>query len=161
MKDFQIIKLGSTNIRQYCSSDSFKCIEAFESNVPTYFAKEEIEEFKAFLTKLENGSIQTKFYVITVNEVVIGCGGFGDKNNSGVISLAWGLIHKNHHEQGLGEKLLQFRLERIKETVPNLPVIVDTTQFTSGFFEKFGFQTTKITNDYYAEGLHRYDMILK
>jgi N-acetylglutamate synthase-like GNAT family acetyltransferase len=100
-------------ITPYTPSDKIKCIEAFESNVPTYFAKEEIEEFKAFLTKLENGSIQTKFYVITVNEVVIGCGGFGDKNNSGVISLAWGLIHKNHHEQGLGEKLLQFRLERI------------------------------------------------
>jgi ribosomal protein S18 acetylase RimI-like enzyme len=144
----------------YTPSDKIKCIEAFESNVPTYFAKEEIEEFKAFLTKLENGSIQTKFFVVALNDEVIGCGGFGDKNNTSVVSLAWGLIHKNYHKQGFGEKLLRFRLERIKETVPNLPVIVDTTQFTSGFFEKFGFQTTKITNDYYADGLHRYDMIL-
>ena len=147
-------------ITPYKFSDNIKCIEAFESNVPTFFAIEEKEEFKAFLSKLENGSIQTKFFVVALNDEVIGCGGFGDKNNTGVVSLAWGLIHKNYHKQGFGEKLLRFRLERIKETVPNLPVIVDTTQFTSGFFEKFGFQTTKITNDYYAEGLHRYDMIL-
>ena len=147
-------------ITPYKSSDNIKCIEAFESNVPTFFAIEEKEEFKAFLSKLENGSIQTKFFVVALNDEVIGCGGFGDKNNTSVVSLAWGLIHKNYHKQGFGEKLLRFRLERIKETVPNLPVIVDTTQFTSGFFEKFGFQTTKITNDYYADGLHRYDMIL-
>ena len=80
-------------ISAYKSSDNKKCLEAFESNIPTFFAIKEMEEFKAFLTKLENGSIQTKFYVITVNEVVIGCGGFGDKNNSGV-TLNPQSIHK-------------------------------------------------------------------
>jgi ribosomal protein S18 acetylase RimI-like enzyme len=36
---------------------------------------------------------------------------------------------------------------------------VDTTQFSYGFFERFGFKTTKITEDFYEKGMHRYDMI--
>lgn len=148
-------------IRPCKPSDNEKCLKAFESNVPTFFAKDEVVEFKEFLSKLENGSIQTKFFVIAIIDEVIGCGGFGDKNNTGVVSLAWGLIHKNYHKQGFGEKLLRFRLELINETFPNLPVIVDSTQFANGFFEKFGFQTTKITQDFYAKGLHRHDMVLK
>ena len=39
------------------------------------------------------------------------------------------------------------------------PVLIDTTQFSYPFFEKFGFETTKITKDFYAAGMDRYDMV--
>ena len=101
------------------------------------------------------------FYVINYNNKTIGCGGFGDKDNNGIISLAWGLIHKDFHKMGYGEKLLNYRIEQIKLLKPKFPVIIDTTQYSYGFFEKYGFKVTKITNDYYEIGMHRYDMILE
>ena len=62
---------------------------------------------------------------------------------------------------GCGEKLLIYRIEQIKLLKPKFPVIIDTTQYSCGFFEKYGFKVTKITNDYYEIGMHKYDMILE
>jgi N-acetylglutamate synthase-like GNAT family acetyltransferase len=148
-------------IKKYLNTDRLSCINAFKSNVPTYFTNEEIQYFEAFLTRIESVNNKTQFYVINYNNKTIGCGGFGDKDNNGIISLAWGLIHKDFHKMGYGEKLLNYRIEQIKLLKPKFPVIIDTTQYSYGFFEKHGFKVTKITNDYYEIGMHRYDMILE
>jgi ribosomal-protein-alanine N-acetyltransferase len=148
-------------IKKYLKSDRIACLNAFKSNVPMYFTNKEVLEFDAFLSKLESDNFNTQFYVINLNNRIIGCGGFGDKNNDGIISLAWGLIHKDFHKLGFGEKLLAYRIEQIKQLYSESPVIVDTTQYAYGFFEKFGFKTTEITNDYYEIGMHIYNMILE
>jgi len=148
-------------IRKYLKNDRLGCINAFKSNVPDYFTRDEIKDFEAFLTRLESIDIRTQFYVINYENEIIGCGGFGDKDNKGVISLAWGLVHRDYHKMGYGEKLLKHRIAQIKLLNPNFPVVIDTTQYSFGFFEKYGFKVTKITNDYYEIGMHRYDMILE
>lgn len=149
-----------TIIRPYHQTDRSGCVDAFKTNVPQFFTEDEITDFENFLVKLESGTIQTRFYVVEENNTIIGCGGFGDKDNTGAISLAWGLVHKDFHKKGFGEKLLSHRLEQIKKYFPGVPVVLDTTQYSYGFFEKYGFVTTKITNDFYATGMHRYDMVL-
>ena len=148
-------------IKKYFDVDRLDCINAFKSNVPNYFANEELKDFEAFLTRLESIDNKTQFYVINFENKIIGCCGFGDKNNNGVISLAWGLVHKDYHKMGFGEKLLKYRIEQIKLLNPEFPVIIDTTQYSYGFFEKYGFKVTKITIDYYEIGMHRYDMIFE
>lgn len=152
-------------IRKYNKADKESCVIAFKSNVPLYFTEEEITDFENFLDRLENGTddanlSNTYFFVVVLNENVIGCGGFGDRYNDNTISLAWGLIHKDFHKRGFGKKLLLHRLEQIKKIYPSSPVVIDTTQFSFSFFEKYGFVITKITRDYYTEGMHRYDMSL-
>lgn len=149
-------------IRAYQTSDKQACLEAFESNVPRYFTKAEIADFDNFLDVFANkgGVNKTYYYVVVFENEVIGCGGFGDKDNTNIITLAWGLIHQNFHKKGFGKELLIFRLEQIKEKYPNHILYIDTTQYSYGFFEKFGFEVTKITNDFYEKGLHRYDMQL-
>jgi ribosomal protein S18 acetylase RimI-like enzyme len=97
--------------------------------------------------------------VLVLGNEIIGCGGFGDKDNLGIISFAWGLIHNHFHKQGFGKILLKYRLEKINELYPFKTVLLDTTQHSFAFFEKNGFVITKITNDYYTKGMHRYDMI--
>jgi ribosomal-protein-alanine N-acetyltransferase len=52
-------------------------------------------------------------------------------------------------------------LAEIKIQFPDWKVILDTTQFSYTFFEKYGFKTMKITKNSYGEGMHRYDMILE
>ncbi|MFA6260963.1 MAG: GNAT family N-acetyltransferase [Bacteroidia bacterium] len=136
---------------------------AFRSNVPDYFVPGEVMEFENFLDKISKQIIplQTYYYVVGMDDRVIGCGGFGDKEDTGTITLAWGLIHHDFHKKGLGEKLLEYRIHQIRQIYPAIPVFLDTTQFTYTFFEKYRFSVVKITPDYYAGGMHRYDMVLK
>jgi predicted GNAT family N-acyltransferase len=153
--------------RPYNKNDKDSCLAAFISNVPKYFTEEEIRDFKDFLVRIEdvgvnnNNNIKTHYFVVEYNQRVIGCGGFVDKDGKEIISLAWGLIRNEFHNKGYGKALLVYRLEQIKQLYPELPLVLDTTQYSHSFFEKYGFYTTKITNDYYSKGLHRYDMILK
>jgi ribosomal protein S18 acetylase RimI-like enzyme len=146
-------------IRDYTQADKNSCIEAFKSNIPVHFAQEEIADFEQFLMRIEGADHRTLFYVVVYDDKVVGCGGFGDKDN--IISLAWGLLHKDYHKKGFGEKLLLYRLEQIKKLYPGFPLVLDTSQHVYGFFEKYGFRTTKITNDYYTIGMHRYDMVFE
>lgn len=154
-------------LRPYQPSDKEACLSAFKSNVPRYFTEEEIFDFESFLYRIETrDSIaqspkQTHYYVISVNGLVVGCGGFGDKDNTREITLAWGLIHKDFHKKGFGAVLLKFRLQEIKKLYPAVPLVIDTTQYSYSFFEKFGFVTTKITKNFYAPGMHRYYMKLQ
>ena len=155
-----------TTIRPYKQKDKSSCLDAFKSNVPLYFTETEIADFENFLQRLdylqyESQPKKTYFFVVAYDQKVIGCGGFGDKENKGIISLAWGFIHKDHHKRGFGKELLLYRLKQIERLFPGLPVVLDTTQFSYPFFEKHGFYTTKVTKNFYAEGMHRYDMMLK
>ncbi len=155
-----------TTIKEYTEDDKESCLIAFKSNVPKYFTVGETELFEKFLDKLAVQNINDKsqniayYYVIESGNKVLGCGGFGDKENNNIVSLAWGLVHNDFHKKGFGEKLLVHRLKLIKELYPTAQVVVDTTQYSYPFFEKFGFVTTKITLNSYAEGMHRYDMVL-
>jgi predicted GNAT family N-acyltransferase len=148
------------NIRMYHKNDKQHCLDTFKSNVPDFFSENEIADFEAFLNRLETGIPKTQFFVIEDENRIVGCGGFGDKDNKNIISLAWGHIHKNEHKKGLGQQLLTYRLALIKQLFPQLTLTIDTTQFSYGFYEKNGFRLLKITENYYTEGMHRYDMEL-
>ena len=149
----------ASNIRLYHKNDKQDCLDTFKSNVPDFFSENEIADFEAFLTRLEAGIPKTQFYVIENENRIVGCGGFGDKDNKNIISLAWGHIHKNEHKKGLGQQLLTYRLALIKQMYPQLPLMIDTTQFRYKFYKKNGFRLLKITENYYTEGMHRYDMV--
>ena len=153
-------------IRKYEATDKDSCMQIFKTNVPTYFTLEEVNEFERFLTKLSDpeATDNPPYYVMELENKLIGCGGFGDKkgiDGTDSITFVWGMIDRSYHKKGFGEQLLQFRLEEINAQFPNKPVILDTTQFSYTFFEKYGFKTVKITENSYGEGMHRYDMILE
>jgi len=149
-------------IRTYHSNDKDACLIAFKSNVPYHFTEEEIAYFEQFLDSFQQKAPNTTYYfVVELANKIIGCGGFGDKDQTDHISLAWGLIHNDYHKKGYGELLLKHRLHYLKQYFPLKIVYLDTTQYSYGFFQKFGFVITKISNDYYTLGLHRYDMKLE
>jgi predicted GNAT family N-acyltransferase len=151
----------SPTIRTYQSSDKEDCIIAFKSNVPDYFTTEEIVYFEHFLDSFPHKEpLTTYFYVVELDSKIIGCGGFGDKDQTNHITLAWGLIHADFHKKGCGELLLKQRLNYLKHYFPKNTVYLDTTQYSFGFYEKYDFVVTDITNDYYAPGMHRYNMKL-
>lgn len=152
-------------IRKYRDSDKESCMAIFLTNVPKYFTVEEVDEFDRFLTKLNDPEAKDNppYFVMELENKLIGCGGFGEKkgiDGADAITFVWGMVDRSYHKQGYGEKLLQFRLAEIPLHFPGKQVILDTTQFSYTFFEKYGFKTVKITENSYGEGMHRYDMVL-
>jgi predicted GNAT family N-acyltransferase len=129
--------------------------------VPKYFAANEANLYNDFLLCLSNPKIINKpfYFVLVQADKIIGAGGFGDKDKNGNISLAWGFIHLNYHKKGFGRLLLEYRLKQIEKLFPNNSVFLDTTQFTYRFYEKFGFEVSKISLDFYEKGMHSYDMV--
>lgn len=166
MQEYSLMNQFQTNIRKYNPSDRNACMEVFESNVPKYFTEEETGEFERFLIRLEDTTVTDNppYYILELDDKLIGCGGFGEKDGidgTASITFVWGMIHITYHKRGFGEQLLTFRLTEIKKQFPDRNVILDTTQFSFSFFEKYGFKTVKITENSYGEGMHRYDMILE
>lgn len=151
-------------IRPYTPADKPGCIAAFKSNMPRFFAPEELEDYDSWLNALaergerahENGI--ENYYVVEENGEVIGCGGFFADPVKQEAFMAWGLISNAHHKRGLGKELFRYRINAVRSICPQCTIILDTTQHSYLFFEKFGFRVTKITQDSYGPGLHRYDM---
>lgn len=157
---------NQANIRKYEATDHNACMDAFKTNVPKYFTLEEVNEYERFLTKLDDSEVLDNplYYVMELENRFIGCGGVGEKDGidgTPSITFVWGMVHNEYHKKGFGEQLLQFRLAEIKRHFPTKIVILDTTQFSYTFFEKYGFKTLKITENGYGEGMHRYDMVLE
>ncbi len=148
-------------IRKFTPTDKNDCIEAFKTNVPKFFTKAEIIDFADFLDKVDGKTAEseTLYYVVTLGGKIIGCGGIGCYLQKNEASLCWGLIERNFHKKGYGEIFLKYRLNEIDKHFPNAKIKIDTTQHSAPFFAKYGFVTTKITKDFYAEGMDRYDMI--
>ena len=69
------------------------------------------------------------------------------------------MVDRNYHKNGFGRRLTEFRIQKITTIYPELDILLNTTQNTFKFYEKFGFKITKTTKDYYGLGLDRYDMI--
>lgn len=152
-------------IRTYQPADRNECIAIFNSNTPLYFAPEELPDFEDWLNGQDENRLAyktteiEKYFVITDEEKVVGCGGFYIAVNEKRGNMVWGMVANALHKKGFGRKLLTHRIETIIDNYPNYIISIDTTQHSFQFFEKFGFKTTKITKDFYAKGLDRYDMV--
>lgn len=155
----------SIKIESFDKKHKTACLTAFESNVPKFFTAEELGQFAYFLDHFEDNIYpnsnqrRTYFYVLLNDGELIGCGGFGDKDGNQRITLAWGLIHSDFHRKSFGSTLLKFRLEAIKKHFPRADVYLDTTQHSSPFYEKLGFQLKNVTSDFFEIGMHKHELI--
>lgn len=138
------------DILRYTEKHKEACINIFRSNIEIYFAEWEFSLFEEYLKKYAKKS---HFYVLIEHDQIVACGGF--EKNEGVANLTWGMVDRHYHQQHLGEKLLMFRLETIKQEYGSIPIEIDTSQHTRGFFEKYGFVTTRVEENGYCEDLHK------
>ena len=142
------------SIRAYAPSDRNACLTIFRSNLPKYFAPEELPLFTSWLDKpgLED------YFVLEVEGEVIGCGGFYALPDLQQAILAWGMIHSAYHGQGYGRQLTDYRLERMRERYPSYRLCLSTSQHTFGFYEKQGYVVREVIKDGFGEGLDKYIM---
>ena len=151
-------------IRPYITADKEGCVAAFKSNMPKYFAPHELTDFEEWLDKqhdTETVGGAKQFFVVDLDGKIIACGGYYVHPETKEARMSWGLVHHDFHKQGIGKMFLKYRITAIKAQFPGCVVAVDTSQHSYPFFEKSGFKTIKVTDDFYAPGLDRYDMVLE
>jgi GNAT superfamily N-acetyltransferase len=141
-------------IRLYAPADEGACLAVCASNVPTFFAPNDLEEFRAFL-RAPAGA----YLVGTIDGTVRACGGYYVRAD-GVAGLTWGMVHADNHGRGFGTELLRYRLDRLREDDRAWCVRIQTTPGVSGFFERFGFVREAVVQDAYGPGLHQVTMRL-
>jgi len=140
-------------IRNYYSTDKEEILKIFRLNTPAYFSPEEEKDLNHYLD-LEIDM----YFVLEMNGKIVGSGGINlsDDRKNGIIS--WDLLHPDFQRKGLGNQLLQYRLNKLKEMQTIDRIIVRTSQLVYPFYEKNGFQLKEIVKDYWAEGFDLYFM---
>jgi GNAT superfamily N-acetyltransferase len=143
------------NFRPYQPADKAACLAIFDGNTPDFFAPHERTDFDEFLR--EPGGLY--FVVENESDTIVACGGVWHYSDE-QIALTWGMVSRTHHRHGIGRWLLLKRLQYICTLSGTLTVVIDTSQFSAPFFEKFDFHTTQITRDGFAPGLDKIAMQL-
>lgn len=153
-------------IRSYEPADRQACIEIFKSNMPLYFDSRELELLENWLNAKDMKKIAyptnvaEHFYVLEHEGSVLACGGFYVPAGEKKASIVWGMVTSAWHKNGLGKKLLDYRIRMIKAMYPDYKIVLDTSQHTFQFFENQGFSVQKISLHSYGPDLHRYDMVM-
>ena len=132
-----------------------KCLLIFKTNIPVFFDPQEEELFRHYLLQ------ESINYYILFNKKnrLVAAGGYGYNKTTKSVDLTWGLVNFKLHNKGFGTALMNYRLNQINREFQNIRITLNTSQKTFEFYEKFGFQTQKITKNYYGIGLDRYDML--
>jgi len=141
--------------RAYKPSDREACEAIIESQVGTYLARGEEEEFRTFLDKVDArpvGVYCNIYFCVGVDEdTPIGCGGviFDDEHETA--TLCWGILLAGQLSKGFGRRLLMHRLHLIIELHPEIKsIFCDTAPLTEEFFAKHGFVAYYREPNYWA-----------
>ena len=140
-------------IRPYAVTDKPACMAVFDSNVPDYFDLSERDMLSTWLDAPKG-----EYYVVEQDGKVIGCGGFA-REVRGQARFTWGMVHNNHHGEGLGRLLAEHRLAEIEKTGAYSEAELFTTPQVAPFFRKFGFVDAGTKKDGFAPGMDQVQMI--
>lgn len=150
-------EVSAANVRPWRPADRDTGLALFDSNVPKYFAEHEREDFLAHVDELPG----PYFVLMDADGTPVGCGGYAQEDDRpGSAALCWGMIHRDRHRQGLGDALLRFRLEKIAADPAFREANIETSQFSRGFFQRYGFVPTRRVADGFAPGIDLIAMTL-
>jgi predicted GNAT family N-acyltransferase len=125
--------------------------------MPKFFASHEEKLLRKYLIK-----VNINYYLFfNREESLVASGGYEYEEKTNTIVLTWGMVDQSLHNQGYGSHMIEYRLKKIKKEFSRTNIILNTSQHTFKFYEKFGFELVKIKRDGYGPGLDRYDMIFK
>ncbi len=140
-------------IRKYHNTDQASVLALFRLNTPKYFAPEEESDLVYYLeNELEY------YFVVEIDGQIVGGGGFNFSGDPTTGKISWDIFHPDFQGQSLGSKLLNYRIERLREFESLQKIIVRTSQLAYKFYEKHGFKLNEIVEDYWAAGFHLYRM---
>ncbi|MEM6985652.1 MAG: GNAT family N-acetyltransferase [Pseudomonadota bacterium] len=146
-------KTPDLEIVPYSGEFRTACLAVFDSNLGRFFAEYERQLFADFLDKHTD---TLPYFVVLDDGVVVACGGYGKEGER--VSLNWGMVLRDRHRTGLGSVLTRFRISQSAEVYPGVPVEIETSQHTMGFYLRHGFQLLKHVADGFAPGIDKVHM---
>lgn len=148
-------------IKKYSTSDYDQCVNIFKSNIPEYFAKDELSDFQDYIKNISTtkDGWTDSFYILKRDKKIVGCAGLGLNKSKKIATLSWGMVDKNYHRNGIGTQLTNYRLNLLESYNLDLKIRLDTSQHSYLFYEKFGFKIEDIEKDGYEKGMHKYYMV--
>ncbi|HMO79809.1 MAG TPA: GNAT family N-acetyltransferase [Pyrinomonadaceae bacterium] len=142
------------NFRPYVSENLEDVVAIFRTNIPKYFVPAEEQELREYLTDHPED-----YYLLESGGEIVAAGGIA-LNSDNTVSLCWGMVRNDLIGTGIGKRLTEFRLAKARERFGPVPVKISTSQHTSGFYEKLGFQMGELTPNGFGPGLDRCNMVL-
>ena len=142
-------------IRAYSPEEKEHLLNLIRLNTPKYF---DPSEEVGLVSYLDNET--EDYFVVEENDIIIGCGGINYSEEENAVVISWDIIHPEHQGKGIGRKLLEYRINLVKENSEYKTIVVRTSQLTDKFYEKLGFKLEFIEKDYWAEGYDLYQMKL-
>ncbi|KQL35443.1 hypothetical protein AN960_18155 [Bacillus sp. FJAT-25509] len=129
-------------------------LEVFNLNVPDSFDPSEIIDLKEYLK-----NYGSTYFVYIENERIVGaCGYYFPETNLGGIS--WIFTDPKYKGKKIGSKLVKHCIDEIQMNSSITNIEVRTSQFANVFFEKMGFRTQLVKQDYWAKGYDLYAMTM-
>ncbi|WP_041231787.1 GNAT family N-acetyltransferase [Deinococcus peraridilitoris] len=138
------------------------CLALLDSNTPEFFAPQERADYVRFLC-----THRGPYFVLERDGEVVACGGVAlypddaagvqlDVDSAG---LTWGMVRRDLHAQGLGTALLEARMIWLRTHAPQVKEVrLSTSQFTTKYYARPGFEVTRITHDGFAPGVDAIEM---
>ena len=144
------------NLRPYTTDDLEPVVAIFRSNIPKYFGPSEEPGLRSFLADARSGD----YSVVELGGDIIASGGIA-LNDDQTVSLCWGMVRADHLGTGVGRELTEFRIQKAREKHGSLPLVISTSQHTSGFYERFGFRLTRHVPDGFGPAIDICEMRLE
>jgi len=76
------------------------------------------------------------YFVIELNNMVIGCGGINFSGDPAHGKISWDILHPDYQGQSLGTLLLNYRIEKLKKFPGLKTITVRTSQLSYKFTRK-------------------------
>ena len=125
----------------------------FSLNVPKYFDKKELNDFKKYF----NSKNLESYFIIEFKGKVVGGGGYAYENIK-TARICWLFIDPNYHGFGFGKKLVNYCIKILKNNRKLNVIEVETSNLTYKFYEKLNFKIEYIKKDYWPNNDDLYFM---
>ena len=125
----------------------------FSLNVPKYFDKKELNDFKKYF----NSKNLESYFIIESQGKVVGGGGYAYENMK-TAKICWLFIDPNYHGFGFGKKLVNYCIKILKNNRRLNVIEVETSNLTYKFYEKLNFKIEYIKKDYWPNNDDLYFM---
>ena len=125
----------------------------FSLNIPKYFDKKELYDFKKYF----NSKNLESYFIIESQGKVVGGGGYAYENMK-TARICWLFIDPNYHGFGFGKKLVNYCIKILKNNRRLNVIEVETSNLTYKFYEKLNFKIEYIKKDYWPNNDDLYFM---
>lgn len=140
-------------IRNADQTDLDFLIKIFTLNIPKYFHKKELDDFKKYF----NSNNIENYFVIESEGKILGAAGYAYENKQ-TANICWVFVDPDNHKNGLGTKLVNHCIDILKRDNQLNVIQLETSNLTYKFYEKLNFKIQYIKKEYWPNNDDLYFM---